>query len=97
VVWAKLGMGAQSGVASDASSKVLAAARSTEQRGAAKAWPEQEEHGLSPKAEEVTSIFGFPITNPMILSWVVALGVIVFAQAATRRMKQVPEGVQNLL
>jgi F-type H+-transporting ATPase subunit a len=96
-VCAKLGMGAQSGFASDASGKVLAAARSPEPEGAAKALPEQEEHGLSPKAEEVTRIFGFPITNSMIVSWVVALCVIVFAQAATRRMKQVPEGAQNLL
>jgi F-type H+-transporting ATPase subunit a len=96
-VCAKLGMGAPSGVPPDASSRVLAAAGSPEQEGAAKAFPEQEEHGLSPKAEEVTRIFGFPITNSMIVSWVVALGVIIFAQAATRHMKQVPEGAQNLL
>ena len=96
-VWANLGMGAQSGVASNASSKVLAAARSSEQEGADKALQGQEEHGLSPKAEEVISIFGFPITNSMIVSWMVALGVIIFAQAATRNMKQVPEGAQNLL
>jgi len=96
-VWTNLGMGAQSGVASNASSKVLAAARSPEREGADKALAEQEEHGLSPKAEEVISIFGFPITNSMIVSWMVALGVIIFAQAATRNMKQVPEGAQNLL
>jgi F-type H+-transporting ATPase subunit a len=94
-VGAKLGMGAQSGV--PASNKVLAAAPSREQGGAAKSVPQQEEHGLSPKAEEITRIFGFPITNSMIVSWVVALSVIIFAQAATRNMKQIPEGAQNLL
>lgn len=94
-VWAELGMGAESGL--PASNKVLAAAPGREQRGAAKALPPQEEHGLSPKAEEITRISGFPITNSMIVSWVVALSVIIFAQVATRNMKQIPEGAQNLL
>jgi F-type H+-transporting ATPase subunit a len=94
-VWAKFGMGAQSTVA--ASKRVLAAAPGREQGGAAKSAPPQEEHGLSPKAEEITRIFGFPITNSMIVSWVVALGVIIFAQAATWNMKQIPDGAQNLL
>src|SRR5262249_20482557 len=94
-VCTKPGMGAQSAVL--ASNKVFAAAVSPEQRGAEKALPEQEMHGVSPKAEEVTGIFGFPITNSMIVSWVVALCVIVFAQVATRRMKEVPEGAQNVV
>ncbi|HVN82326.1 MAG TPA: F0F1 ATP synthase subunit A [Terriglobia bacterium] len=58
---------------------------------------ETEEHGLSQKAEEVARPFGFPVTNSMIVSWIVALGLIIFAQTATRQMKQVPEGAQNLL
>ena len=58
--------------------------------------PEQE-HGLSQKAVEIGHLFGFPITNSMIVSWIVALGLILFAQAATRKMKQVPEGAQNFL
>jgi F-type H+-transporting ATPase subunit a len=33
----------------------------------------------------------------MIVSWVVALGLIVFAQVATRNMRRVPEGAQNFL
>jgi F-type H+-transporting ATPase subunit a len=31
----------------------------------------------------------------MVVSWLVALGLIVFAQAATRQMKPVPDGAQN--
>jgi len=96
-VCAKLGMGTQAGVPSNAPEKVLDAAGSPEQRGGTKALPEQEEHALPPKAQEVTRFFGFPITNSMIVSWVVALSVIIFAQSATRNMKQVPEGAQNLL
>jgi F-type H+-transporting ATPase subunit a len=59
--------------------------------------PEQEEHGLSQKAVEITRVFGFPITNSMVVTWIVSLGLIVFAQAATRKMKQVPGGAQNFL
>jgi len=52
---------------------------------------------LPRSAVEVASPLGFPITNSMIVSWVVALGLIVFAQLATRKMKLVPDGAQNFL
>jgi F-type H+-transporting ATPase subunit a len=55
------------------------------------------EHGLSQKAVEIARPFGFPVTNSMVVTWVVAIGLIVFAQLATRNMKQVPEGAQNFL
>ncbi len=54
-------------------------------------------HGPSQSAEAIASVFGFPITNSMIVTWIVAVALIVFAQIATRRMKQVPEGAQNFL
>lgn len=38
---------------------------------------------------------GLPITNSMVVTWLVALGLILFAQMATRRMKAVPDGMQN--
>ena len=56
-----------------------------------------EEHGLSQKAVEIARPFGFPITNSMVVMWVVAVGLILFAQVATRTMKEVPEGSQNFL
>jgi len=55
------------------------------------------EHGLSQKAVEIARPLGFPITNSMVVTWIVAVGLIVFAQTATRSMKQVPDGPQNLL
>jgi F-type H+-transporting ATPase subunit a len=58
---------------------------------------EPEESGLSRNAVEIARPFGFPITNSMVVSWVVALGLIVFAQLATRKMQLVPAGAQNLL
>lgn len=54
-------------------------------------------HTLSTKAVEIARPLGFPVTNSMLVSWMVALGLIVFAQAATRHMHVVPTGSQNLL
>ena len=54
-------------------------------------------HGLSQKAIEIARPFGFPITNSMVVMWIVALGLILFAQLATRRLAEVPGGAQNLL
>src|SRR5215468_8396499 len=58
-----------------------------------------EEHGISQKASEVGRIgtrFGpFIITNSMVVTWVVAICSIAFAQLATHNMKEVPDGAQN--
>jgi F-type H+-transporting ATPase subunit a len=56
-----------------------------------------EEHGLSQQAVEIARPFGFPITNSMVVTWIVAAALILFARIATRDMKRVPEGAQNLL
>src|SRR5262249_26332797 len=53
------------------------------------------EQGLRQQSVEIVRVFGFPITNSMVASWVVALGLIIFAQIATRKMKLVPDGAQN--
>ena len=58
---------------------------------------ETAEHGLPQKAVEIARPFGFPITNSMFVSWIVALGLILFARVATRDMKQVPGGAQNFI
>ncbi len=54
-------------------------------------------HGLSQHAVELARVFGFPITNSMVVVWIVAIGLIVFARGATRQMQQVPSGAQNFL
>jgi len=59
--------------------------------------PQPEEHGLSAKPVEIARPYNFPITNSMLVSWIVTLGLIAFAQIATRNMKQVPTGAQNFL
>jgi F-type H+-transporting ATPase subunit a len=55
------------------------------------------DHALSQKAVEIAQPFGFPITNSMVVTWIVALGLLVFARRATGRMADVPSGAQNLL
>jgi F-type H+-transporting ATPase subunit a len=57
--------------------------------------PEHKEHGLTQEAVELGRLAGLPITNSMVVTWIAALGLIVFARFATRNMKPVPEGAQN--
>jgi len=54
-----------------------------------------EAEGLPSKAPIVFNIGPFPVTNSMLVTWIVAVIVIVFAQYATRHMKDVPDGAQN--
>jgi F-type H+-transporting ATPase subunit a len=58
---------------------------------------EPQAHGLSQSAVEIARPFGFPITNSMLVSWIVAALLVVFARLATRRMDHVPDGAQNFL
>ena len=57
--------------------------------------PAPEEHGPSQKPVEIAKPFGFPITNSMIASLIVAAGLIIFALVAIRRMTVIPGGTQN--
>ncbi len=57
--------------------------------------PEAKAEGLPPGAPTVFHIGSFPVTNTMLVTWIVALGIIFFAQYATRRMKDIPDGAQN--
>ena len=54
------------------------------------------EQGLPQYAVKIDRLGSF-ITNSMVVSWIVAIGLIIFARAATRDMKGVPGGAQNLL
>ena len=54
------------------------------------------EQGLPQYAVKIDR-WGSFITNSMVVSWVVAIGLIIFARVATRDMKGVPGGAQNLL
>ena len=47
------------------------------------------------KPAELIHIGKFAVTNSMLVTWIVAAGVIVFAQIATRNIKTIPSGIQN--
>jgi len=55
----------------------------------------QHEPALSLKAIPLVQIGKFAITNSMLVTWIVATGIIVFAQIATRNIKPIPSGIQN--
>ena len=78
-----------SAAASEAAGAETAPAIGAQNSQAAPAAQEEAEHGLPQKAVEIARPFGFPITNSMVVSWIVALCLIVFAQYATRKMTQV--------
>lgn len=54
-----------------------------------------EHSGGLPAAAPHIQVGPFSVTNSMIMTWFVALGIIVFAQIATRNIKAVPQGAQN--
>src|SRR5437879_12716753 len=56
---------------------------------------EQHEAAVPLKPAELVHIGKFAITNSMLVTWIVATAIIVFAQLATRKIKAVPTGAQN--
>ena len=56
----------------------------------------KEEHEAVPlKPAPLFSIGSFTVTNSMLVTWIVAIGIIAAAQAATRKIQTVPRGAQN--
>ncbi len=55
------------------------------------------DHGLTPDAPVLFHLGPVPVSNSMVLMWAVAAVVILVARAATRHMKEVPEGLQNFV
>jgi len=44
----------------------------------------------------IFTIFGLPVTNTLLTSWIVILLLVGFSLLATRRMQLVPKGIQNV-
>lgn len=51
---------------------------------------------ISLAAEKIAHIGSFPITNAMLTSWIGGVILIAFAIVATRKMKLIPSGIQNV-
>ena len=56
---------------------------------------EGEHHSLPQAAVPLFRVGPLPITNSMVVTWAVALGLILFARRATRQIRPVPDGAQN--
>jgi F-type H+-transporting ATPase subunit a len=54
-----------------------------------------EHEGVSLKPQMLVQFGGIGITNSMLVTWIVAASIIIFAQVATRRVKPIPSGIQN--
>lgn len=76
--------------ADNATNAVEVVSGSPEHGGAASA-----QHELPLYAVPIGHIGKFPITNSMVVTWIVSIALIVFAQIATRNVRAVPEGAQN--
>jgi len=83
------------GQATTAQTNIAAATGTAEDHSAKGEHAGKEEHGLSAGAVDIGHIGPLPITNSMLVCWIVAVGLIIFAQVATRNIKAVPTGVQN--
>ena len=73
----------------------IVAAPSASWAETAEASAKEEHEALPLKAAELFHIGKFTVTNSMFVTWIVAAGIIVFAQTATRKIKPVPAGAQN--
>jgi hypothetical protein len=93
----KLPIGAELRVAPATSGNPGASSDNSDQDGSPATILEEEEHGLPQTADDRTRVFGLPISNSMIVSWIVAQGLITIARFAMRNMKHVPDRAQNFL
>jgi F-type H+-transporting ATPase subunit a len=57
--------------------------------------PEAKPEGIPSHAVNVFNIGPLPVTNSMIVTWIVAVLLILFARSATKNIKEVPDGAQN--
>jgi F-type H+-transporting ATPase subunit a len=55
----------------------------------------EEEHHLPLKPDVLFDVGNLAVTNSMVVTWIVAAGLIICAQLATRKIKPVPTGLQN--
>ncbi len=78
-----------------AADEVAPAVESISSGAADHAHAEHAAEGIPLRALPMNEQSGISPTNSMIVTWIVALGIIVFAQVATRKIKDVPEGAQN--
>jgi F-type H+-transporting ATPase subunit a len=95
LVLAALFMSLSNGVTLAADRGLGLASTGSSEPGQVVTTPETQEHALSQKAQEVARFLNFSITNSIVVTWMVALGLIGISYLATRNMKPVPGRLQN--
>jgi F-type H+-transporting ATPase subunit a len=55
----------------------------------------KEEHAVPLKPDVLVHVGPLAVTNSMVVTWIVAAGILVCARLATRKIKPVPVGIQN--
>ena len=50
---------------------------------------------ISVPAERIFTFFSFPITNSLLVTWLVMASLVVFSLYATHNLRKIPSGVQN--
>ncbi|MEI8234754.1 MAG: F0F1 ATP synthase subunit A [Verrucomicrobiota bacterium] len=88
-VWAQAPMAAQPEIAQVAVAQEMAAPASEAPKA------EQKEEGLPQAAPLLIDTKYFKFNSSMLITWIVALALMISAQIATWRMKDVPQGAQN--
>ncbi len=56
---------------------------------------EKEKHVIPLKPDVLFHVGPLAVTNSMVVTWIVAAGILVCARLATRKIKPVPTGLQN--
>jgi len=76
--------------------EVVTTSKTAEAHEVAQEKEKLEEHeGLPPNSPVLLDLGIFKVTSSMVWTWVIALGIIIFARYATRQIKEVPDGAQN--
>lgn len=52
---------------------------------------------ISLAAEHIFTIFGMPITNTLLMSWIAMAVLILISVLATRKLRLIPKGIQNFV
>lgn len=52
---------------------------------------------ISLKAEKIGEIFGFTVTNTLLMAWIAMVAVIAFFLLGSRSFKKVPKGLQGII
>jgi F-type H+-transporting ATPase subunit a len=59
---------------------------------------EPEEKMVPSAAPELFNVFGFPVTNSMVCTWIVAAFILIVVRVSTwKNIKEIPSGMQNIL